>query len=497
MTRKELTVILLLGILSVFIGCTKKPQVEQIELAELVPNDIPMFLYVDLQKINADAILTKVFKDETEDFDYQEFKDNGFDPTGKIGMAMLDLEFSNQEDMKPPTFVLLIPSTNPEKLLEYIISKTKEEGDQEITQDGDFTVIKDEDGENIYFTEFESYVLFGMGEKFKDLHQKMAQTKPENSLAQCPEFKESYLSIGMESPALYAYIGGSFYDVLEKSLKESADTLDEIASAFMDMPEVEYAVIGGDIEQKRIVLKSYAKYGEDISNHPMVALYLAELPSGVADLSELSGDLTLYMRLVMDFMVLKEMVSPFMEGQIDFSQFGMTEDEFWGMLRGDIQLMIGNFNMTAPEAGGIVGLNNKETLIKIMTIAVAGAGGALKGENDSYTFTQGNNVVDIKINENEAVVLLNTQSFSASGTTLKQKLEEAGIENPDQYPVIIYIDAQKILPMMRMFAPEAGEKLSFIGTVASASKIEDMTSTGIFIVNGSGENILEDIISAF
>lgn len=498
MTGKTLTVILLIGVLSVFIGCTKTSQTAKIELAEIVPNDIPIFLYVDLQKINADAILTKVFQDKREDFDYQEFKDNGFDPTGKIGLVMLDFELSNRADAEIPTYAILIPSTNPEKLHEYIVFKAKEEGEQEITQDGEFTVIKDEDGENIYLTELGSYVLFGMGEKFKDLHQKLAETKPENSLAQSPEFKESYLSVGMESPAIYAYLGGSFYDVIEENLKESMDTLDENLKNLFDMPDIEYAVVGGDIEQKRIVLKSYAKFGEDISQHPMVSMYLAELPKGIMNLDDINGDITLYIRFIMNFMALKELVSPYIEGQIDFTQFGMTEEEFWGMLRGDFQLMIGNLNMTSPEAGLIVGLNDKDALMKIMTLAVAGTKGALQGEGDNYSFTQGENKVDIEIGKNEVTALLNIQSFSKTdGVTIKDKLEEAGIENPDQYPMIFYANAEKVLPLIRMFAPDAGEKLSFLSTIVSAGKIEDNTSTGILIVNGSGENILEDILSSF
>ncbi|MBN1620782.1 hypothetical protein JW890_08660 [candidate division WOR-3 bacterium] len=496
--KKTLSVAVLVfcGLLSIT-GCTKKPQQAQMpELATLVPSDIPMFIYADLHEINADAIFTKAFKNNNEDFNYEEFKAKGFDPDGKVGMIMLDIPLNPQDAKTVPTFAIFIPSTSCEDLLKYIIEKSEEDGEATITKDGEYTVI--EDGEDIvYLTVYQGYVVIGMGEKVKDLMKSVNETRPENSLATSPNFKESFESVGMSSPALYAFIGGNFYEVLEKSLKENADTQDEIASAFMDMPDIEYAVVGGAIEQKRIILKSFAKYGEDISDHPMVAMYLADLPSGVSGLSEIKGDLTLYMRLVMNFMVLKEMISPYMDDQIDFSQFGMTEDEFWGMLRGDIQLMIGNLNMAAPEAGGIVGINNKETLIKIMTIATAAAGGSLTGQKDSYTFTQGNNKVDIKINANEVVVLMNAQSFSADGITLKEKLEEAGIENPDQYPVIIYIDAQKILPMMRMFAPEVGNKLSFMGTIASASKVEDMTSTGIFIINGSGENILEDIISSF
>lgn len=496
MRKVLLIAVLLAGVLILHTGCTKKPQMGQIELATLVPADIPMFIYADLQKINADAIFTKVFKDKTEDFDYEEFKQNGFDPNGKIGMIMLDVSITPQENGSVPTFAIFVPSSNPEGLLKYIIDMAKKDGEPTITEDGDFTIVKDEDDE-VYFSLYQSFVVIGMGEKIKDLMKQVKETKPENSLATSPNFLESYTSIGMSTPALYAYIGGSFYEVLEKSIKESMDTLDENTRALFDMPEIEYAVVGGDIEQKRIVLKSYAKYGEDITNHPMVSLYLSDLPQGVCDLNEINGEITLYMRLVMDFMSLRQFISPYMGDEIDFSQIGMTEDEFWGMLRGDIQLMICNLNMTAPEAGAIVGLNNKEALIKVMTIAVAGAGGALKGQNDSYTYTQGENKIDIKVNEDDVVALMNMQSFSGTGVTLREKLEEAGIENPDQYPVIIYIDAQKILPMLRMFSPEIGQKLSFVGTIASASKVEETTSTGVLIVNGSGENILEDILSSF
>lgn len=499
--KKLTTAVLFVLTAILFVGCsftgTTVNTSEVAELTNIIPKDIPMFVYIDLEKIDAEVILENALA-KTDEVSFDELISNGLDCNGKLGFVLTEVNFDQTGDT-PPTFAILVPSNRPQEFLEYIIELGQEKSQDdpaEIVEENGLTIVKDEDND-IYFKALDQgYVVMGFGDNIVDLINSIGNISEENSISNSPEFKESFSNIGMADPALYAFIGGAFYETLGEKFEEGMQEAGEnFPSDFFKFPDIEYATFGGSVEGKNIIIKSYAKYGED-SENTMLAMYQADLPEDVEKLTNITGDIVGYLRIVMDFSKIQEILgSVFQEKEVDFSDFGMSEDEFFGMFRGDIQLIIGDINFAAPTLGGYIGITNKETAIKLMTIASAGLD--LEGSGNHYTMTQGNNKIEIDILDDKIQLLVNAESFEGDDPSLSDVFSNAGIENADEYPYLFYFDLTKVTPLLNAFAPDVANKIDFIGSIASSSKMEENSATGYLIITGTGTNILEDIIGLF
>ncbi|MGC9365460.1 MAG: DUF3352 domain-containing protein [bacterium] len=493
------TMLLVLMMLIAVSGCSKGPEQvtpEKIELAKMVPADMPMFFYLDMKAINMDQIMTKAFAN-SEDFDYEKFKEAGFNPEGKLAFMITDFNFDPDAE-KIPTIVILIPSTNPEKTFDFVNEMAEEnEQETEITREDGLITVKTED-EELYFKGIGENLAFAVGEDAKELIETLVNLPEDQSMAGNEAFQNAMGQIEVNDPAIIGFINGEFYNQMIEEAMEDADT-DELPEGFFDLPEMNYAIIAGEIEESRIAIKSYASYAEELKENSLISLYLAnEIPSGAYSLDEISGDAIAYMRMVINMEGLKNLISPFMEDQQEFSyeQFGFTEDEFWGMLKGDFQILLANVNFMAPQAGGVMGINDSKAIGKLMTLVQAATEGKLQGEGNLYTMTEGNNEIEIEISDDNVLVTLNMDDLTAQDVSMAVVLEQAGIDNPDQYPFIFFVDMEKVTPTIRMFAPKVADKMDWLGTIVTVSKIEGKEAWGYVVINGTGD-VMEDILSLF
>lgn len=492
------SVIMLIGIFILFglfsTSCTKVPveptSTIELELTKFVPEDIPMFFYLDLKAINADEILTRALSN-TEEFDYEAFKQAGFNPEGKMAFLLTEVSFDEEMD-ETPTFALMIPSSSPEDMFNFIKEQAEKDGEEaEITEeDGFVTVVTDD--ETLYFMYMEGYLSFAMGEGAKDLLNSMNSLSADQTIENSDRFKEAMTKIDISNPVLVGFVNGSFYTDLWDELQENMQD-EDLPESFFDFPEVEFAVFASEVTESEIIFKSYGKYAEEVDENSMLAMYFGTaVPDDAFSIENISGDVVLYFRMILNMEAIKNFMEPFMDKEgVDFSEIGLTADEFWGMLRGDIQLVLADFNFMLPKIGGVVGIQDKTTFDKIMTIAMAATEGKLQVSGNTYTMSEGNNEMVIEVEDNHAIFLVNMESIIGDDPSVADVFTEAGISNPDEYPFLMYMDIEAIAPSLKMFLPKLD--IDFLKSFISASKIEGTEAEGIMIITGTG-NILDDLI---